>query len=131
MLLLLLLLLLLGMSAGEIAISDDPRAQKIYEGFRMCASPLSLSPAPPLSPLVPLRSLSFLRAPPPVCRIAPGVLVRVSPGRGALPTLAATHANNLCHTLPPRSDAINMRDATTGSLVWESDSVWCVAIIAV
>jgi len=35
-LVLLLLLLLLGMSAGEIAISDDPRAQKIYEGFRMC-----------------------------------------------------------------------------------------------
>ena len=89
------------MSAGEIAISDDPRAQKIYEGFRMCASPLSLSPAPPLSPLVPLRSLSFLRAPPPVCRIAPGVLVRVSPGRGALPTLAATHANNPFHTLRP------------------------------
>ena len=22
--------------SGEIAISDDPRAQKIYEGFRMC-----------------------------------------------------------------------------------------------
>jgi hypothetical protein len=25
------------------------------------------------------------------------------------------------------SDAINMRDATTGSLVWESDSTWCVS----
>ena len=27
------------MSAGEIAVSDDPRAQKIYTGFRMSDSP--------------------------------------------------------------------------------------------
>ena len=26
------------MSAGEIAVSEDPRAQKIYEGFRMYAT---------------------------------------------------------------------------------------------
>ena len=30
------------MSAGEIAVSDDPRAQKIYTGFRMSDSSPSL-----------------------------------------------------------------------------------------
>ena len=129
MVLLLLLLLLLGMSAGEIAISDDPRAQKIYEGFRMYVVQPTASGS--------TVSFSGLSA----SLVPPGTTARVShrsgrprsrePGRGALPTLSATHANNPCHTLLPRSDAINMRDATTGSLVWESDSVWCVAIIAV
>ena len=94
------------MSAGEIAVSDDPRAQKIYTGFRMSDSPSLCRPVMMGGMGLIASRRVWTRPGAPACA-APASALRADRGRAGC------------------SDAMNMRDATNGDLVWESDSVWC------